>query len=153
MKIRKRGLFVKSFSLIEVLVAIIILIIAISSILLTYVNCFILIDTVRNVNAATTAAQGIIEEMRSSVFGDIMANYNGLNFVLNDIPESSGVVYVNNTNSEFLEVTVSVCWRQRNRVVGEDTNLNGTLDAGEDLNGNGIINSPVELTTRMVNRK
>jgi len=52
----------------------------------------------------------------------------------------------------LLQATVSVCWRQKNRVIGEDKNLNGALDAGEDANGNKIIDSPVELTTLIVNR-
>ncbi|MDD4182435.1 MAG: hypothetical protein PHT53_01235 [Candidatus Omnitrophica bacterium] len=153
MKAKQRVFFVKSFSLAEVLLGIIILVLVISTTLITYINCFILIDTIKNINIATTAAQGIIEEMRSSIFKDLVGNYNGLNFVVNDIPESMGTVYINNDNPEFLEVTVSVCWRQRNRVIGEDTNLNGTLDAGEDFNNNGIIDSPAQLTTRIVNRK
>jgi len=153
MRGKKRFYFVKSFSLAEVLLGTIILILVISTTLITYINCFILIDTIKNINIASTAAQGIIEEMRSSIFDNLMDNYNGLNFVLNDIPESMGTVYINNANPEFLEVTVSVCWRQRNRVIGEDTNLNGSLDVGEDLNNNGIIDSAAQLTTRMVNRK
>ncbi len=153
MKVKKRIPFVKSFSLAEVLLGIIILIVVISATLITYINCFILIDTIKNINIATTAAQGIIEEMRSGIFKELVNNYNGLNFVVNDIPESMGTVYINNSNQEFLEVTVSVCWKQRNRIIGEDTNLNGSLDAGEDLNNNGIIDSPAQLTTRIVNRK
>jgi hypothetical protein len=74
------------------------------------------------------------------------------NFVVNAIPSSMGVVYINDTNPELLQATVSVCWRQKNRVIGEDKNLNGALDAGEDANGNKIIDSPVELTTLIVNR-
>ncbi|MCK9615257.1 MAG: type II secretion system GspH family protein [Candidatus Omnitrophica bacterium] len=153
MRAKKQVFFAKGFSLVEVLMAIIILVLLVSTILIAYTNCFILIDTIKNINIATTAAQGMIEEMRTSIFGNIMDNYNGLNFVLNDIPESMGVVSVNNANPEFLEVTVSVCWKQRNRIIGEDTNLNGILDAGEDLNGNGIIDSVAQITTKMVNRK
>jgi len=63
-----------------------------------------------------------------------------------------GVVYVDDTNPELLEVTVSVCWQQVLRVIGEDKNLNGVLDAGEDTNGNGKIDSSVQLVTRIVNK-
>ena len=31
--------------------------------------------------------------------------------------------------------------------MGEDTNINGALNAGEDANGNGVLDSPVEMTT------
>jgi len=152
MKVKKRVIFAKSFTLAEVLLAIAILIVAVSTILVTYLACFVLIDTVKNINIATSAAQGVIEEIRSTPFTQIVTDYSGLNFVLNDIPESRGVVYVDDTNPELLEVTVSVCWKHRNRVIGEDRNLNGVLDAGEDANGNAIIDSPVELTTRIANR-
>jgi len=152
MKLKKRSTFSKGFSLAEILIAIIILIVAISSILMTYIACFVLIDTVKNVNIATTAAQGVIEEMRSTPFTQIYDNYNGLVFTLNDIPQSRGIVYVNDTNPELLEVTVSICWKHRNRVIGEDSDLDGVLDSGEDTTSNGIRDSPVTLTTKIANR-
>ncbi|MDD4954470.1 MAG: prepilin-type N-terminal cleavage/methylation domain-containing protein [Candidatus Omnitrophica bacterium] len=142
----------KSFTIIEVLIALAILIIAISSILVTYLSCFMLIDTDKNINIATNAAQALMEEIRSTPFTEIMNDYNGLNFTINDIPESMGVVYVDDTNPELLQITISACFRHRGRVIGEDSNLNGNLDVGEDVNGNGIIDSPVELTTRIANR-
>ncbi len=123
-------------------------------ILSTYVTCLVLITTSQNINAATNAAQGIIEEIRSTPFPQLVANYNGMTFIVNDIPSSRGVVYVDDTtNAEFLDVTVSVCWRQGNRVIGEDTNLNGSLDAGEDtIITNGIIDSTVQLKTQVANK-
>lgn len=142
------------FSLVEVILATAILAFALVGILGTYVTCLVLITTSQNVNAATNAAQGIIEEIRSTPFTQIIANYNGMVFTVNDIPFSRGVVYINNTtapaSSDLLEATVSICWRQGNKVIGEDTNLNGVLDAGEDKNGNGIIDSTVQLKTRIV---
>jgi len=123
-------------------------------ILSTYVTCLVLITTSQNVNAATNAAQGIIEEIRSTPFTQAVANYNGMVFTVNDVPSSVGVVYVDDsTNAEFLDVAVSVCWRQGNRVIGEDANLNGTLDAGEDtMIANGIIDSTVQLKTQVANK-
>lgn len=152
MKTKKQSSCAKSFTLVEMLIAFAILIVAISSILITYLACFVLVDTVRDINIAIGAAQGLVEEIRSTPFTDIVTEYNGLNFTVNDIPSSRGVVYVDDANPELLEVTVSVCWRHRNRIIGEDSNLNGVLDTGEDVNGNGIIDSPVELTTRIANR-
>lgn len=151
--------FKKGFSLVEVLIAIIILTLSIGALLLTYANCFILIDLVRNVNSATNAAQEIMEELRSMPFTQLMGPCDcntvlcdGCTFNVNNIPGSIGSIDIDDTNSELLVATVSVCWRQRGRVIGEDINLNGTLDVGEDANGNGIIDSPVELITRIANR-
>jgi prepilin-type N-terminal cleavage/methylation domain-containing protein len=142
------------FSLVEVLMATAILAFAIVGILGTYVTCLVLITTSQNVNAATNAAQGIIEEIRSAPFPQLVADYNGITFTVNDIPSSMGVVYVDDTtNAEFLDITVSVCWRQGNRIIGEDTNLNGALDAGEDMIiANGIIDSTVQLKTQVANK-
>lgn len=125
---------------------------AISAILATYYSCFVLISTSKNINITTDAAMGLMEEIRNSAFSRIVDDYNGLNFIVNDIPQSRGVVYVDDTNPELLNVTISVCWRQGNRVMGEDTNLNGQLDSGEDKNGNNIIDSPVQLVTIIANR-
>ena len=140
------------FTLMEVLLAAAILASAISAILMTYYSCFVLISTSKNINITANAAMGLMEEIRSSAFPRIVDDYNGLNFIVNNIPQSRGVVYVDDTNPELLQVTISVCWRQGNRVIGEDTNLNGQLDAGEVDNGNNIIDSPVQLVTIIANR-
>ncbi len=142
----------KGFALPEMLLAALITSFAICGILLTYITCADLVKSSRNVSIATSAAQGLIEEIRSTPFPQIIDEYNGLTFTVNGITPSRGIVYVDDTNPEFLLVTVSVCWRQNNRVIGEDTNLNGALDAGEDINGNGMINSTVELVTQVANR-
>jgi len=152
LKVLKRP-YNRGFSLPEILLAVAILAFALCGLLAMYSTCFVLMATSKNINIATNAAQGLIEEMRSSSFMRIIDDYNGLNFIVNDIPSSMGVVYVDDTDPELLQVTISVCWKQGNRIIGEDTNLNGVLDAGEDKSPyNRIIDSPVELVTRVANR-
>lgn len=152
LKVLKRP-YNRGFSLAEILLAVAILAFALCGLLAMYSTCFVLMATSKNINIATNAAQGLIEEMRSSSFMRIIDDYNGLNFIVNDIPSSMGVVYVDDTDPELLQVTISVCWKQGNRIIGEDTNLNGVLDAGEDKSPyNRIIDSPVELVTRVANR-
>ncbi|MBU2103302.1 MAG: prepilin-type N-terminal cleavage/methylation domain-containing protein [Candidatus Omnitrophota bacterium] len=143
--------FRHGFTLVEVVVAIGILATTLCVLLGVYSACTILVSTSKSINIATNAVLGLMEEIRTSSFADI-EDYNGLQFVLNAVPESRGVVYVDDTNPELLEVTVSVCWRQGNRIIGEDANLNGALDGGEDQNGNGKIDSPVQIVTRIANR-
>jgi type II secretory pathway pseudopilin PulG len=142
----------KGFVLPEVILATAIAAFVICGLLFTYVAGMDLIRTSKNASIATSAAQGLIEEIRNTPFPDIVTNYNLLKFSVNGITSSSGVVYVDDTDPEFLLVTVSVCWRQGNRIIGEDLNLNGELEAGEDTNGNGIIDSTVELVTQVANR-
>lgn len=149
----------KGFILPEVLLAAVIAAFAVCGILLMYIAAMDLIRTSKNASIATSAAQGLIEEIRSTPFPKIALTpavdpqgFKNLNFTVNGILLSRGIVYVNDTDPEFLLVTISVCWRQGNRIIGEDVNLNGLLDAGEDTNGNGIIDSTVELVTQVANR-
>lgn len=143
---------VTGFTLVEIVLAVAILGSVLCGILGIYASCFVLAATSKNVNISTNAVLSLIEEIRSSPFNRIVTDYNGLNFLVNGIPASRGVIYVNSTNPQFLEVTIAVCWRQGNRIIGEDRNLNGLLDAGEDINGNAMIDSSVEFITRIVNR-
>ena len=93
-----------------------------------------------------------MEEIRNAPFPQIIDDYNNLNFTVNTMPLNRGAVYVDDTDPELLRITISVCWNQRNRIIGEDRNLNGVLEAGEDANSNGIIDSPVQLVTLVANR-
>ena len=162
----------KGFVLAEVMLAALIAAFAICGILLMYVTGLDLIRTSKNASIATSAAQGLMEEIRNIPFlcltcacGGCSAKdnlkcqsytcYNHLQFSVNGVASSRGIVYVDpnpDPNSELLSVVISVCWRQGNKVIGEDLNLNGVLDAGEDINGNGRIDSTVELVTQVANR-
>jgi len=55
---------------------------------------------------------------------------------------------------QIKEARVIVCWRQRlGNIIGEDRNLNGALDAGEDTGGvSGELDSPCELISAFVKR-
>jgi hypothetical protein len=89
-----------------------------------------------------------MEEMRNSNFDTLFTTYNGTRFDPDGFltQEAEGNVYINNTNQELLEVYVSVSWRERsNKTSGEDVNLNGILDPGEDLNSDGRLTSPAEI--------
>jgi hypothetical protein len=55
--------------------------------------------------------------------------------------------------ADIADVTVLVCYRDKGgRVVGEDRDFDGALDAGEDRNGNGGLDSPIMFRS-MVARK
>lgn len=142
---------IRGYTLIEILFAIGLLAFALCGILVTFTSAMSLNAFSKNINIATNAAESLMEKIRTDAFPNIVGDYNGLVFNVTAIPASVGVVYVNNTNPELLNVTISVCWRQGTRIIGEDKNLNGVLNAGEDTNGNGIIDSPVKLTTQIAN--
>jgi len=142
----------KGFALPEMLLAALIASFALCGILLTYIACMDSIKISKNASIATSAAQGLIEEIRSTPFPQIITNYDRLNFAVNGIANNRGIIYIDNSNPEFLLVTVSISWQEGNRIIGEDLNLNGTLDTGEDVNGNGILDSTVKLVTQVANR-
>ena len=146
----------KGFTLIEVMLAAAFLVIVLSGLLATYISCFELISTSRNLTLAVNAAQGKIEEIRDHSFNQVYSDYHNSTFTVSEMSagSSQGVVYVNNTNPDLLEVIVSVCWRQRaNRIIGEDLDLDGVLDTGEDTSpNNNIIDSPAQIVTLITAR-
>ena len=137
-------------TLLELMIAAAVLVIAISGILAIFTGLFSLNENARKLTLAITASQDKIEEMRNSNFDTLFTAYNGTSFDPDGFSssESKGAIYIDNTDPYLLEVCVSISWVERsNKIVGEDANLNGTLDSGEDLNGNGRLSSPAEIVT------
>ena len=140
------------FTLVEILVSTAILAIAVTGILISFLKSMELAEVSRNSSLAIQAARGRMEQMRSTNFTDIKATYDQVTFGITDLA-GIGVSYVDNTDPQFLKLTVTACWSQRSgRVYGEDKNLNGALNAGEDANGNGILDSPVMLVSYFFQR-
>lgn len=79
-------------------------------------------------------------------------NANG---VLDSPLNGGGVVFVSAFGGSFdlLQIRIVVSWMQKGgRYVGEDENFNGIMDAGEDVNGNNMLDSPAQITTLMAER-
>lgn len=142
------------FTLLELLIASGILIIALTGLLATYAACFDLTETTRNSNLALNAAQETLEEMRDVNFLNIFSVYNGTTFQVSGMSTNSslGYIVVNNSNSDLLNVVIGVCWRQKgSRIIGECVDSGGGL-VFSDTNGDGRLNSPIELGTYMAQR-
>ncbi len=139
------------FTLLELMIAAAVLIVAISGLLATFTGLLSLNENSGSLSLAITAVQDKMEEIRNSDFSTLFATYNGENFEPDGFSpsEAEGNISIDNTtNPDLLEVAVSVSWRSRsNRIIGEDGNLNGSLDAGEDLNSDGRLSSPAEVVT------
>lgn len=143
----------KGFTLLELMLAAAVLIVAISGLVAAFVGCYALNETARNLTFATMGAQQKLEEIREHNFYNIYSDYNGTTFGVTGIAEAKGRVDIDNTNPDLLKITVTVCWKQvGGRIIGEDLNLDGDLDAGEDSNGNGRLDSPVQIITLMAKR-
>ncbi|MBU1086987.1 MAG: type II secretion system GspH family protein [Candidatus Omnitrophica bacterium] len=147
----------KGFTLVEVLVSTAIMAIAITSTLQILMYLLQMNESNQNSVTCMNTVQGYMDEMKNVLYDDIVGNYNGLQFTVDDLTNRgvrhSGIIYAAEIQPPFLtDVKVVICWENRNRIIGEDTNLNGSLDAGEDKNGNGMIDSPTMIEGTVLNR-
>jgi prepilin-type N-terminal cleavage/methylation domain-containing protein len=155
-RILPQNMKAQGFTLAELMVATLILVIVLVGMLASYVTCMELADLSRNTSTAINIAQAKVEEIKNDTYINIQNDYdpagNGVPFNIVGLT-GRGVTYVNATNPDLLRITVTVCWRQKNgRVIGEDTNLSGQLDAGEDRNGNVILDSVAQVITFIARR-
>jgi len=139
----------EGFTLVETIVATAVFLVAAVSILYSYLKCLELADIGRNVSIAVQAVKNEMEDIKNSNFATLYNTYNNATFTAAGI-NGRGVVYVDNSNPSLLQVRVVFCWKQPNGLlIGEDTNLNGVLDAGEDKNANGQLDSYVQIQTNI----
>ena len=104
----------------------------------------------RNSQLALSAINSEIEDIKNTDFNTIVATYDNATFSAPAGLTGIGKVYIDDSNPELFVVKVLFCWRQSNRrIIGEDTNLNGTLDAGEDKNANNQLDSYVQVQTQI----
>ncbi|MBF0593437.1 MAG: prepilin-type N-terminal cleavage/methylation domain-containing protein [Candidatus Omnitrophica bacterium] len=136
-------------TLVEVMVAVVILLVAVIGILYSYVKAIELNAIGQGAVIATHAVKNKIEQIKSCTFAQIVPTYDNTTFTVAGI-NGKGVVYIDNSNAQLLKVKVVVCWKLGNgRLIGEDKNLNGQVDAGEDTNGNGELDSYVQIITQI----
>jgi len=161
----KRGV-----SLVEILLATFVTVIVAGAVFSIYPRLFQGVDVSTQKMVAFEAARQAIETLKNADFGTVLYNvsYDPANAEVpianqfnTGMPNSSRVFYVERmheaggaliTNSDvskpcIVNAEVVVCFLVGRRMVGEDTNFNGALDAGEDQDGDLKISSPVRLRT------
>jgi prepilin-type N-terminal cleavage/methylation domain-containing protein len=137
----------KGFSMPEVLIATMLLAVILTSVMVVLVRTMELNEIAANMSEATIAAKNKMTQMENTSFSQVHSTYNNVSFAITGL-NGMGIMYVDNSNPDLLTINTVVCWRQGNgRIFGEDVDLDGVLDAGEDVNGNGVIDSTVEFTT------
>lgn len=147
----------QGFSLVEVMVVAAILVIAIIGLIQIFISASMLFESSGNMTIALINAKSKLEEMRNESFSQITTNYGsggtpGNTFDLNP-GTGKGVIYIDSSNSNLFTVTIAVSWRNQNgRIIGEDADLDGSLDAGEDTNGDGQLSSPVTIRSLIARR-
>jgi len=149
----------KALSLMELLVAFFVMALAIGALATIYPGLFtgVTMDT-QNLRV-WEIARAEIESLKNSDFATLYTQAKPpslpqANSFSTGSSSISGVYYVEqmfDKNSvlltDLVRLEVVVCFKVGNRMIGEDKNLNGILDTGEDVDGNKKITSPVRLST------
>jgi len=113
-----------------------------------FLACATLTDSAGDITQMANLARGEYENNVKRANFDTLANYS---LLPPNVPNNSSLAcYVQNhpTITDVREVILVPSFRGKsNRVVGEDQNLNGVLDGGEDTDGNGRLSSIYEIVT------
>lgn len=139
----------KGFTLSELLIATVVFILTFVGILLSYLRCMELNEMAGNSSLAVAAVKSRMEDIKNTDFVNISSNYDRVAFSANGI-NGQGVSYVEDvvTDPKLLKVTISFSWKQKSGLlVGEDDDLDGQLDAGEDKNANNMLDSIAQVVS------
>lgn len=140
----------RGFTLIEIFITAVILVVALCGFLASYFNMLILTDIARGFTLTTNAIQAKMEEIKEANFDNLLA-LNGTTFDIAGFTSSDakGVIEVTNTSyPDLMRVRLVASFKCRKRVIGEDKDLNGILTPQEDtMIANNRLDSPAELVT------
>ena len=142
----------QGFTLVELLVVVGILSVVILGLIEIFLVGAILADLSNRKTIALGEAQDKMEEIRNHTYSLITTDYAsggtpGNKFSLSQI-NGKGVITIDSSTASLLKVDIVVSFQYKNgRIVGEDLDLDGVLDAGEDANNNGVLDSPVKIST------
>ena len=138
----------RGFTLLELVIAVAIFILAICGIISLFVSLSGLADSAGNITRMVNVARGEFETNIRNANFDSLATYSLLPPA---IPNNMSLIcYIQNhpTVNDVKQVLLVVSYRHRgNYVFGEDKNINGVLDGGEDTDGNGRLSSICEIAT------
>lgn len=101
----------KAFTLLELMVAVVILLVVISGCLLTYIYCILLNETSHNLAVAVNDAQFVLEQIKSLAYSDIAA-YAPPPF--NNLP-GEAVTLNRAITAHMSTITVNVGWEEKQR--------------------------------------
>ena len=137
----------KGLTLPELLITTIILLPLFVGTILSFIKSMELSEMARHSSMAVLACKNKMAEIENTAFAQVHGNFNNTTFTAPDL-NGIGVVYVDNSNPALIEITTSFSWRERTgRVMGEDLDLDGQIDTGEDSNSNSMLDSIVQLTS------
>lgn len=138
-------------TIVELLIATLVMVPVCVAVMYVFLQCMEYNDLARNTSTALRSCQKTLAQMEGTQFDQIAGVYHQTTFTDSSLT-GRGVSYVDSSNPNYLKLTSSFSWRQKSgRIIGEDRDLDGVVDSGEDANANGMLDSPVTLTTYKYN--
>jgi len=106
----------RGFTLSELMIAVLILVIAIAALLATYVTCLFMNEANNNLVTAVNDVQYVLEEIKSLAYANIEGYVPVQAQVTHLRPEQNEVIQVSHTHprANIIEVTVTATWQERN---------------------------------------
>ncbi|MFA5259625.1 MAG: prepilin-type N-terminal cleavage/methylation domain-containing protein [Candidatus Omnitrophota bacterium] len=151
----------KSLTLVEVMISVFIFAIGVGAIFVAYPPLFEGVEVTFQTMRTWSECRREIEILKNRQFSELLTESDTENphiflnvptvmlgvYYLDKIACVSGPSCTGGVLTDALRVTVVMSVAAKNRIVGEDKNLNGILDSGEDVNENDLLDSPITLTT------
>ncbi len=133
-------------TLVELTLGVAIFALAACGFLSSFISCATFAESAGNITLITNRAREEMEDSVRRTNFDSLVSYSKLP---PGVPIGTSLVcYVQSINNDLKQVRIVMsCMEKSNRIMGEDKNLNGVLDGGEDRNGDGRLSSPCELIT------
>jgi len=149
---------IKGFTLVELLVAVLILGFVLGGLIQVFIRCSALSQLARNKTAVMSELQGEMEKIRNYSYDAITTDYvaggpMNLNPFDLDQVTGKGVIYIDASNSELLEIKIVASWEDKyGRIIGGDFDLDGEVDTGETLDGDGDLTSIARVISLVARR-
>ena len=139
-------------TLMELMVAVLLLLPLLTVVMQNFITCVHLNASAEAISKAIWQERTLVAAVEKTPFNSIYDTYNNKAFPLVGL-NGYMTTYVIQTDSDLLTLYISATWKdRRGHYNGEDVNLNGQLDAGEDKNGNNRLDSNVGFSTFIYNK-
>lgn len=150
--------YLRSFTIIEVVIAAAIMVAGITSIIYSYTVFMNLSHLTGSISMAAEIASAKLEDIRSDSFSDIDSYQNQVFYPQASDPYPQdiryenlnyrGIVYVENISSNLKQVTVVICWKEGKRTIGPEW----VFQTNPDPSAHPQAATPVTVTTLMTER-
>ncbi|MBN1870751.1 MAG: type II secretion system protein [Candidatus Omnitrophica bacterium] len=139
------------FTLVELLLAVLILGFTLVGLLQVFIRCSVFAEIAQSKSAVMSLLQGRMEDIRQRDYADIVALYDATasgdpaeTFDLDPLT-GKAAVYITQFNAgddNLMQIKIVGSWKaQQDRIMGEDLDLDGVEDTGEDVDGDGDFSS------------